>query len=132
MTVVKVDLLQLDSRTEVMVSDVAISGASKQGDIWWIPQGQPFKLTGNVQLPNGQMMVMVERVVDADKPIDDVRFIATIQDGQLTLPGVFEKSGNYVISAERLNRGLERIGMPIKLVFDTVEFDAFVPVDIQS
>ena len=132
MTVVKVDLLQLDGRTEVMVSDVAISGAIKQGDIWWIPQGQPFKLTGNAQLPDGQMMVMVERVVDADKPIDDVRFIATIQDGQLTLTGVFEKSGNYVISAERLNRGLERIGMPIKLVFDTVEFDAFVPVDIQS
>jgi hypothetical protein len=112
----------------IPVTDVSLSAGSLVGEIYWIPVGTAWALTAGVALPDGQMMVMVERVVDATQAIDDIRFIASIANGQLTINGVFDKSGNYVITPERINRGLARINAPFRLAFDKIEFDAYVEI----
>lgn len=112
----------------IPVTNVMVTGAIKVGNIWWVPVGTVWTLTANVPMPDGQMMVILERVVDGQTSVDDVRFVASMSNGQLTINGKFDASGNYTISSERLNRGLERIGMPIRLSFDMVEFDAYVTV----
>jgi hypothetical protein len=112
----------------IPVTNVVVSGANKVGDIWWVQVGSTWTLTADVTLPNGQMMVMLERIVDGLQPVDDVRFIASITSGKLTISGKFDQSGNYTISKERLNRGLERIKAPFRLDFALVEFDAYVAI----
>ncbi|MCF2826929.1 MULTISPECIES: hypothetical protein [unclassified Pseudoalteromonas] len=102
----------------------------KIGRIWWVQKGTPLIVTATADgLPNGGLMVMVERVVNASQPIEDLRFIATIKDGVVTLPLQFDTSGNYLITAKRLNEGLARIeNAPFRLNFETMEFDVYVPV----
>lgn len=112
----------------IPVTDVVVSGATKVGNIWWVPVGTTWTLTASIPLPDSQMMVILERIVDGRTSVDDVRFVASIVNGQLTINGKFTISGNFTISADRLNRGLERIGMPIRLSFSMVEFDAYVVV----
>lgn len=112
----------------IPVTNVVVSGATKVGDIWWVSVGSTWTLTADVPLPNGQMMVMLERIVDGLQSVDDVRFIASISGGTLTIAGKFDQSGNYTISKERLNRGLERIKAPFRLDFTLVEFDAYVVI----
>ncbi|MDP4487259.1 hypothetical protein QDG88_04740 [Pseudoalteromonas piscicida] len=116
----------------VKLFDVSIDSprAKKIGNIWWIPKGDKAVITATATgLPNGGLMVMVERVVNATKPIEDLRFIATIKDGVVTLPLQFDTSGNYLITAKRLNEGLARIeNAPFRLDFETMEFDVYVPV----
>tara|TARA_Y100000034_G_scaffold122881_1_gene168900 strand:+ start:3102 stop:3650 length:549 start_codon:yes stop_codon:yes gene_type:complete len=114
----------------LQVTNVNVSSGMLVGSIHWVPIGAVWVLTANVALPDSQMMIMVERIVDASTPVDDVRFIANISEGILTINGVFEKSGNYVISAERLNRGLSRIGALFRLEFESVEFDAYINTSI--
>ncbi|MBE0367636.1 hypothetical protein [Pseudoalteromonas aurantia] len=97
------------------------------GNIWWLPKDEPFTITANATgLPDGGLMVMVERVINATQPVDDIRFVANIKDGIVTMQGKFEQSGNYIITAKRLNAGLERIEAPFRLAFDTLEFDAYI------
>ncbi|WP_157592823.1 hypothetical protein [Pseudoalteromonas citrea] len=106
---------------------VASPNAQLIGNIWWLPKDESFTITANAEgLPDGGLMVMVERVINATQPVDDIRFVANIKDGVVTMQGKFEQSGNYIITAERLNAGLERIGAPFRLAFDTLEFDAYV------
>jgi hypothetical protein len=114
-------IIQLSNTT------VTSSNAKKIGAIWWLPKDEPFTITANAEgLPDSELMVMVERVINATQPVDDIRFVATIQNGQITMQGKFEQSGNYIITAERLNTGLERIGAPFRLAFETLEFDAYI------
>lgn len=96
------------------------------GGIWWIPQNERFELTANVALPDTEMMIIIERVANGSNVIDDIRVKAQIIDGVVTINGVFSQSGNYQITAERLNAGLEIIEAPFRLAFDKVEFDAYV------
>ena len=106
---------------------VTSPSAEKIGNIWWLPKDEPFTITANAEdLPDGGLMVMVERVINATQPVDDIRFVATIQNGQIIMQGKFEQSGNYIITAARLNAGLERINAPFRLDFETMEFDAYV------
>lgn len=116
------------STVTIPVTNVLVSGVNKVGDIWWVQVGSTWTLTADVPMPDGQMMVMMERVVDGRQSVDDVRFIATITSGKLTIAGKFDQSGNYTISKERLNRGLERIKAPFRLDFTLVEFDAYVAI----
>ncbi|CAH9057669.1 hypothetical protein PSECIP111854_02044 [Pseudoalteromonas sp. CIP111854] len=124
---------------QASLTDVAVTGEAARlvGDIHWVKVGTEFVLTANLllsdeeaslpeSLQNCELMLMCERVVDGKLPIDDMRYIASIQDGKVTLNGQFVDSGNYVISEERVNRGLERINAPFRLTFDTVEFDAYL------
>lgn len=96
------------------------------GDIWWLPKNSAFTLTANAQLPDAEMMIIVERVISGGVVIDDLRIKANIENGVITVNGLFAMSGNYQITAGRLNAGLETIGAPFRLAFDKVEFDAHV------
>ncbi|BBN81945.1 hypothetical protein PA25_19300 [Pseudoalteromonas sp. A25] len=98
------------------------------GKIWWVPKLESFTLTANAEgLEDTQIMIMVERVINATQPVDDIRFVAKVENGALSMIGNFEQSGNYFITAERLNAGLERIDAPFRLSFEPMEFDAYVP-----
>lgn len=105
---------------------VVSASAQKVGDIWWLPESEQFTLTANVALPDSKLMVMIERVIDGSNVVDDMRVIADIKNGVVTIAAKFKTSGNYQITAERLNRGLARIGQDIELVFDRIEFDVYV------
>lgn len=96
------------------------------GDIWWLPKNSPFTLTANAQLPNAQMMIIVERVINGGVVVDDLRIKASIENGIITVNGLFAMSGNYQITSDRLNKGLETIDAPFRLAFEKVEFDAHV------
>lgn len=96
------------------------------GGIWWLPKNSAFTLTANAQLPDAEMMIIVERVINGSTVVDDLRIKATITDGVITVNGLFAMSGNYIVTAERLNQGLEIIDAPFRLAFDKVEFDAHV------
>ena len=114
--------------TKLSLTNVAVTSASarKVGDIWWMPENEVFTLTADVALPDSELMIMSERVINGDTVVDDMRFIANIANGQVTINGTFKTSGNYQITAERLNSGLARIGMPLELIFNKIEFDVYV------
>ena len=114
---------------KIEVRSVSVSGASLRGKIWWVPINAEAEITAQVDIPDCEMMFISERVLDGSKPIDDLRFIATIQAGPMSVRVKFPLSGNYVISAKRLNDGLKRIEAPFQLDFENVEFDAYVTLD---
>lgn len=118
-----------NSVDKVNLTNTAVTSPNAQliGNIWWLPKDEPFTITANAEgLPDSSLMVMVERVINATQPVDDIRFVANIKDGIVSMQGKFEQSGNYIITAERLNAGLERINAPFRLDFETMEFDAYV------
>jgi hypothetical protein len=78
-----------------------------------------------VALPNSEMMVMIEKVVRGTTPVADIRRPVTIRNGQLSLQFTPTESGNYILSAARLNEGLRKIGKEFRLQFNDVEFDAY-------
>lgn len=96
------------------------------GGIWWLPKNSEFTLTANAELPDAEMMIIVERVINGSTVVDDLRIKAAITGGVITVNGLFAMSGNYIVTAERLNQGLEIIDAPFRLAFDKVEFDAHV------
>lgn len=113
----------------VQLTDVTVTGENVMlggGSIWWLPKNSTFTLTANAQLPDSEMMVIIERVINGGTVIDDLRVKATIVGGVITVNGEFAMSGNYQITSDRLNKGLETIGASFRLAFDKVEFDAHV------
>lgn len=113
----------------IKLTNITVTGehvSLGNGGIWWIPQSERFELTANVELPDSDMMIIIERVANGTHVIDDIRVKAQIIDGIVTIKGVFSQSGNYQITAERLNAGLDIIEAPFRLAFDKVEFDAYV------
>lgn len=113
----------------VELTNVQVTGANAElgaGNIWWIPQGEPFTLQGEVNLPDSDMMIIIERVASGNTVIDDLRAKASIVAGVVTINAVFTQSGNYQITAERLNAGLRTIGGGFELAFEKIEFDAYV------
>lgn len=96
------------------------------GAIWWLPINEGFTLTANAQLQDMEMMIIIERVVNGSDVIDDLRAKASIVDGLITITSKFVQSGNYQITSERLNAGLEAVNAPFRLAFSKVEFDAYV------
>lgn len=110
------------------VTNIVITAATLVGDIWWVEVNTPWTITANISLPDVDMMIVLERIVDGVSAIDDVRFVASVVSGGITINGMFSQSGNYSISAERLNKGLKRIGENFRLTFDAVEFDAHINV----
>lgn len=95
------------------------------GGIWWLPTNEQFTLTANAKLQDMEMMIIIERVV-SNNVIDDLRAKASIVDGLITINSKFTQSGNYQITSERLNAGLEAVNAPFRLSFNKVEFDAYV------
>lgn len=110
----------------IEVTGIQITGASLNGSIYWIAKDSPVTITANVSLPDGQLMAMVERVVDATVAVDDFRTIATISGEVMTMSFKFPLSGNYIFRCKRLNEGLDRITAAFNLSFEDVEFDVYV------
>lgn len=108
---------------------VVAEGAKKVGEIWWLPTNTIFTLTANVSLEDLEMMVIVEQVVRLDdgsyNVVNDKRIPASIIGGVVTVKGQFKNDGNYRITAERLNLGLNEVKAPFNLSFDLIEFDAY-------
>ena len=82
--------------------------------------------TGDIALPDGDYMMMAEKVVNGSIVVDDERMKATVLNGSLSMNVSFPNAGNYIISAKRLNEGFDRIGAGIHLSFDDIEFDVYV------
>ncbi|TMP88509.1 hypothetical protein CWC05_03510 [Pseudoalteromonas ruthenica] len=113
----------------VPIKEIAVTGDTVErgkGGIWWLAQNSTFELRGVAALPDSEMIVIIERIIDGEQVIDDIRARAVIADNTITVRGQFSQSGNYIISASRLNKGLESIEAPFRLAFETVEFDAYV------
>jgi hypothetical protein len=108
------------------ITNIQIPAAELNGSIYWIAKDAPVIITAYCPLPDGNLMVMVERVIDGSNTVDDIRTKAVIVGGVMTMNFVFETSGNYIFRKSRLNEGLERIGAEFNLNFDDVEFDVFV------
>lgn len=109
------------------LTNVAISApASLVGAIYWLRKDTLATVTANVGLPDDDYMIMAERVINGSTVVDDVRFKATVVGGVISMPVNFPIPGNYLISATRLNEGLDRIGAGVHLSFDSVEFDIYV------
>ncbi|MCF6459038.1 hypothetical protein [Pseudoalteromonas sp. MMG024] len=108
--------------TNVNVSSV---NATKPDKIWWIPKAEQYTLTGNLPLPDGVFMFMLEKVVNGERVVSDERELAIVKNGVVTVTGEFETKGNFIISAARLNEGLASIGKPIELEFEDIEFDVY-------
>lgn len=102
------------------------SPANLVGAIYWLQKDTLATISGDVALPDGFYMIMAERVINGSTVVDDVRFKATVTAGVISMPVSFPVAGNYIISAKRLNEGLNRIGAAVNLSFGSVEFDIYV------
>lgn len=110
----------------VPANNVVVFGQTLQlrGDIYWVDVGHIVTIEADVALPDGEMNVMFDRVVTGDNVIADLRRTIFIRNGRLSLRVTFKQSGNYVLSAERLNEGLSKINAPFRVAFKRLEFDA--------
>lgn len=108
------------------LTNINITNAVLNGAIYWIAENSPMVITGDVSLPDGSYMVMAERVIDGSQVVDDARFKAIVSNGKMTINAIFKTTGNYLFSADRLNRGLDRIGANVHLGFDDIEFDVYL------
>lgn len=120
------DIPEVEPAPVIPLSNLEVANAAKVGDIYWVQEGVSMTITGDCDLPDGSLIVMAEQVVDATNAISDTRFKADIANGVVTLTAKFDKSGNYMITASRVNRGLDRIGAGVNLSFDDIEFDVYV------
>lgn len=84
-------------------------------------------LLTELDTPKARMTVMAERVRggNAFDVIDDVRFDMMIDATSLTIVSTsgFDISGNYVVTQERMNKGLKAIGSPFEIEMPMLEFD---------
>ena len=102
------------------------SPANLVGAIYWLQKDTLATISGDVALDDGDYMIIAERVINGSTVVDDARFKATILNGVMSMPINFASVGNYIMSAKRLNEGLNRIGSPVNLSFDSVEFDIHI------
>lgn len=111
----------------VPVTNIQVAGPTVEqvGNIYWVKAGQPVTITADVSLPDGRHMVMLDEMVDATQRAPGVREPATIANGRFTLNLTFPRPGNFLLEADRLSRGFQRIGQNIQLQFPLVEFDVY-------
>lgn len=113
----------------IPVSNITIVAETlrKVGALYWVEVNNKITVTADVELPDGEMMAIIEQVVRSDLPVDEVRRPVTIVNGKLTLEFTPKATRVHIISAERLNIGLADIGAPFRLSFPKVEFDVYAP-----
>ena len=108
----------------VDITGVTITGATLNGNIYWAPKGGNISLQASGALPDGQLMLVIEKSVSAgSRVVDDTRIIVDIANGVLTASFSLPATGNWFVTAARVNQGLDYIGVPLALSFDTIEFD---------
>jgi hypothetical protein len=116
----------------LQIQNIAISNSRlDDAGIWNVKTKTILELTATTLLPAGEFTAIIQKVVNK-QPIDDIRYDATItvDGGQslLSLPLYFEESGNYTITAERLNKGLAEINRPFRVAFPTVDINVTVKI----
>lgn len=113
-----------NSKSEVVLSNVKVN-ATLVGNVYWLEKKTPFVATADCPLPDGELMVMFEQVIDSKTVVDDTRFKAVVTDSVISISGSFDTTGNWMLTAERVNRGLDRIGAAFHLSFNPIEFDVY-------
>lgn len=93
------------------------------GNLYWVQKGNQITVSADVALPNGEMMAIIDQVVNSKTVVDELRQPAVIANGKLTLTFTPEATRVHVISAERLNAGLADIGAQFRVSFPKLEFD---------
>lgn len=116
----------------LQIQNIAISnGRLDDAGIWNVKTKTVLELTAVTMLPSGEFTAIIQKVVNKE-PVDDIRYDATITVGDiestLSLPLYFEESGNYVITAERLNQGLAEINKPFRVAFPKVDINVTVKI----
>ena len=113
------------------LTDLQIDISEQHGAIHWLPVETVFTLTAKSKLPAGELMVMIEKIIKQAhtrevKVIDDTRVKTLVdENGNITMRSLFRNPGNWRITAERLNEGLNEIGAPFNLAFNEIEIDAY-------
>jgi hypothetical protein len=80
-------------------------------------------------LPPGEMTIIVQELVGNRDILNEKRFAAMIEETEspdwrrFTLFLRWSESGNYLITQERLNAGLEQVGKPIRIALSKLEFN---------
>lgn len=80
-------------------------------------------------LPEGSMTIIVQELVANKAVLKEYRFVAQIEEipdnvfRRFVLRIRFATSGNYLITQERLNEGLEQVGKPIRIALNKLEFN---------
>lgn len=116
----------------LQIQNIAISnGRLDDAGIWNVKTKTVLELTATTMLPAGEFTAIIQKVVNK-QPIDDIRYdaVITVEGPQslLSLPLYFEESGNYTITAERLNQGLAEINRPFRVAFPTVDINVTVKI----
>ena len=108
----------------VPITLVVIGNATLTGAIYWAAKGDVITFAAAATLPDSELMLIIEKAVSAgSKVVNDTRAVVDISNGVLTTSFAFTETGNWFVTAERINQGLKYIGMPLELSFDTIEFD---------
>lgn len=116
----------------LQIQNIAINNSRlDDAGIWNVKTNTVLELTATTMLPSGEFTAIIQKVVNKE-PINDIRYDATIVAGDvestLSLPLYFEESGNYVITAERLNQGLAEINKPFRVAFPKVDINVTVKI----
>lgn len=80
-------------------------------------------------LPPGEMTIIVQELVGNRDIKNEKRFTALIEETEspdwrrFTLLLRWTESGNYLITQERLNMGLEQVNKPIRIALSKLEFN---------
>lgn len=122
-------LINIGSQKKKVLPEVALTNIKINvqlvGKIHWIQKAAAFTATADCPLPDGELMVMFEQVIDSKTVVNDTRFKAVVVDGVISISGSFDTTGNWMLTAKRVNRGLDRIGAQFHLSFDPIEFDVY-------
>ena len=108
----------------IEIENIDLTNTTMAGSIHWAKKGQEITLEASGALPDGQLMLIIEKAVSAgSNVINDTRIIVNIDNEVLMASFTLPQTGNWFVTADRVNRGLEYINMPFRLNFDTIEFD---------
>lgn len=118
---------QVLNKTRFGLSAIVITGDDvfMLGQTVNIPVGGIFEINASTNLPDGQYILIAERVTDGQTVQGDSRLKAEVANGNATCRGKFNLSGNYVLRAARQNEGLKARGFSFEVEFTTVDIDAY-------
>lgn len=118
---------QTTSKQVLHLTDILITGDDvfNLGDTIAIPVGGIFQINATTNLPDGQYILIAERVTDGQTVQGDSRLKAIVSKGVAICRGKFNLSGNYVLRAARQNEGLKARGVGFEVEFTTVDIDAY-------
>lgn len=132
MSIIQVDLSQMlrqDNRQTYFVANQIITAngqpmASFAGNFYCEP-GDIIQLQGEITDVNGDVVTDISLPLKIKMPVvrhangqpttDEIYLNLTIQEGVITASGKIDTSGDWMISVERNNEALQRIGASWKL-----------------